>query len=91
MCVCFNVKNLFPCLEPVVVDVEVDKRHECKAEEKAVDEAEDVSIVVDHREESDDEKKEHDDGEFEDLAPRVKDYVPVMDDLDKETYQDTKL
>jgi len=71
--------------------VECDERHEREREQQAEQEAEHVRVVVDHRQQTDEEQDQHVTGEFEDLDVGVADDVPVVDDLDEQARQDTEL
>jgi len=50
-----------------------------------------VRVVVDHRQQSDEEEDEHVAGQLDDLHDSMSDDIPVVDHLDEQAGEDTKL
>lgn len=66
-------------------------RKESEREQKADDEANEVSVVVDPREKPNDEKENEEDDEFSNRPPRVLQHLPALDHFHEQTRQQTEL
>lgn len=75
---------------PVVL-AKRDERKESEGEEEAKDEAEEVSEVVDPRQQSEDEQEESDGDKLEEGLVRVLEHLPAVDHLHDETGQEPEL
>jgi len=78
-------------LEAPIDHVERDERHQSERQQEAEHEAGHVRVVVDHRQQADDEQRQHVAGQLEDLPARTSNDVPVVDHLDEQARQDAKL
>ena len=72
-------------LKATIRHVERYERHQCKGQQQAEHEAEQVCIVVNHRQKSDEEQDQHITGQLENLYVRTTNDVEVVDDLDEQT------